>query len=272
MRYGATRYEVFRSRDDRYKFLHVDRLRATSRLGRVLVRPGVHRVARRLLELVPGAAALRLERPRLARRAAPRPTSSPTSSPDASTRCTRPSTGPARAVRGRPPAARHWRALAGRLDAVGPRQAPPLVDGLATRGELLAELTAACAGAGCMPGRAAQGLGRASPARCTRSSTRRSRSTRRCASRCSTRARRDAARLPRRLAARRGDAELAALLDEWAARMRVHEDALRAAAIALGRRPDAAIKTATPGLAGRAGHGRERGRHAGEWVDGRLRR
>ena len=55
--------------------------------------------------------------------------------------------------------------------------------------------------------------------------------------------------------------------------MRVHEDALRAAAIAAGDDPAAAIGVATPGLAGRAGHAVASAvGTAGEWVDGRLRR
>ena len=69
-KYGATRYEVFRSRDDRYKFLLAVDFDDQARLGRLLVRPRVHRVPRRLQRLVPGAAAVRLERPRDARRGA----------------------------------------------------------------------------------------------------------------------------------------------------------------------------------------------------------
>ncbi len=76
-----------------------------------------------------------------------------------------------------------------------------------------------------------------------------------------------------RLAARRGDGELIELLERWAARTRVHEEALRASAIASGDDPDAAIMIATPGVAGRAGHAVAAALgSAGEWVDGRLRR
>jgi hypothetical protein len=76
-----------------------------------------------------------------------------------------------------------------------------------------------------------------------------------------------------RLAAQRGDAELQAFLAGWSARLGVHEDAVRDAAVALGDDPDAAIATATPGLAGRAGHGIVSAiGTVGEWVDGRAAR
>jgi hypothetical protein len=74
-----------------------------------------------------------------------------------------------------------------------------------------------------------------------------------------------------RLAAQRGDAELQAFLAGWSERLRVHEHAVRDAAIALGDDPDAAIAIATPGLAGRAGHGIAAALGTvGEWVDGRA--
>ena len=76
-----------------------------------------------------------------------------------------------------------------------------------------------------------------------------------------------------RLAAQRGDAELQAFLDGWAERLAVHEAAVREAAIALGDDPDAAIAVATPGLAGRAGHGLVAAiGTAGEWIDSRAAR
>ena len=55
--------------------------------------------------------------------------------------------------------------------------------------------------------------------------------------------------------------------------MRAHEDALPAFAIASADDPETAIRIATPGLAGRAGHAVASAvGSAGEWVDGRLRR
>ena len=70
--YGALRYDVYRSRDDRYKFLMAIEFERKDAVGRVLLRRGVHGHAGRLLELVHGAAAVHVERLRLARRAAPR--------------------------------------------------------------------------------------------------------------------------------------------------------------------------------------------------------
>jgi len=57
-----------------------------------------------------------------------------------------------------------------------------------------------------------------------------------------------------RLVAVRGDAELEAFLARWARRMAGHEDAVRAAALAAGARPDRAVQPAVPTPSGRAGH------------------
>ncbi|MDQ3678283.1 MAG: hypothetical protein M3401_16045 [Actinomycetota bacterium] len=76
-----------------------------------------------------------------------------------------------------------------------------------------------------------------------------------------------------RLAARREDEELRAFLAAWEERMRAHEDAIRALAIALGDTPDDAIVPSTPGLGGRAAHGlAAKVGTAGEWFDGRAGR
>lgn len=76
-----------------------------------------------------------------------------------------------------------------------------------------------------------------------------------------------------RLAACREDAELEMFLTAWELRMRVHEDAVRAVAIATGDTPDAAILPSTPGLGGRAAHGlAAKFGTAGEWFDGRSGR
>jgi hypothetical protein len=76
-----------------------------------------------------------------------------------------------------------------------------------------------------------------------------------------------------RLAAERGDDELRSFLDDWSACLAVHAQAVRDTAVALGDDPDAAIAVATPGLAGRAGHGLAAALGTvGEWVDGRAAR
>jgi hypothetical protein len=76
-----------------------------------------------------------------------------------------------------------------------------------------------------------------------------------------------------RLAAHRGDAELQAFLTAWEERVRDLGDGVRATAIAAGDDPDGAVAAATPGLAGRVGHGLASVvGTAGEWIDGRLGR
>jgi hypothetical protein len=76
-----------------------------------------------------------------------------------------------------------------------------------------------------------------------------------------------------RLAAHRGDDELESFLTAWELRMRIHEDAIRVAAIAGGDHPDEAILPSTPGLGGRAAHGAAaKIGTAGEWFDGRSGR
>jgi hypothetical protein len=74
-----------------------------------------------------------------------------------------------------------------------------------------------------------------------------------------------------RLAAADGDRALEAFLGEWELRLRRHEDAVRAAAVAAGERPDEAIRPADGSLAGRAGQRLSSSVGAvGEWVDGKI--
>lgn len=70
-----------------------------------------------------------------------------------------------------------------------------------------------------------------------------------------------------------GDPELQAFLAGWADRMRSHEEAVRAAAVALGDEPDRALRSAANGVAGRIGHGAASALGTvGEWVDRRAAR
>ncbi|HTN25610.1 MAG TPA: hypothetical protein VL120_16600 [Solirubrobacteraceae bacterium] len=70
-----------------------------------------------------------------------------------------------------------------------------------------------------------------------------------------------------------GDSALEAFLAGWAPRMRAQEEAIRAAAVALGAAPDASIAAAAPGLPGRVMHGAANVVGTlGEWVDGRAAR
>jgi hypothetical protein len=74
-----------------------------------------------------------------------------------------------------------------------------------------------------------------------------------------------------RLAAVDGDRALEAFLGEWEPRLRRHEDAVRAAAVALGDHPGEAVEPADASLAGRAGQRLSSSVGAvGEWVDGKL--
>jgi hypothetical protein len=167
----------------------------------------------------------------------------------------------------------HWRELGRRLDAVG-YPCPELGAGSHSAGELLVELTAACEARGLHARPAAQGLGaRIAGARLALVDPALE------VNQALRMAVLDAAHVVTllaylaRLATRRGDGELVELLEARASRMRAHEEALRARAIASGDDPDAAITIATPGAAGRAGHAIAAALgSAGEWVDGRLRR
>jgi hypothetical protein len=72
----------------------------------------------------------------------------------------------------------------------------------------------------------------------------------------------------RALALSDGDEALARLCGRWDRRLRGHERAVRAAAVALGERPDEAIAPADPSAAGRVGQriGAALG-SVGEWID-----
>jgi hypothetical protein len=170
----------------------------------------------------------------------------------------------------------HWRELGARLDAVGAGAGASelLRAGSDSAAGLLGELTPACATRGLYARPAAQGLGaRAAGARLALvDSALEVNQALRIAVLDATHV---AILLDylARLARRRGDDELDALLGGWAARVREHEDALAAVAVEAADDPDGAIAIATPGLAGRAGHGLAAAiGSAGEWVDGRLRR
>jgi hypothetical protein len=72
------------------------------------------------------------------------------------------------------------------------------------------------------------------------------------------------------LAAADGDDELRTFCSRWERKLRTHERAVRLAAVALGERPDEAIKPADASLLGRAGAKVNSGIGAfGEWFDGR---
>lgn len=71
------------------------------------------------------------------------------------------------------------------------------------------------------------------------------------------------------LAANRQDAALAAWHRRWEVRLRGHEDAVRAVAVAQGSDPDGAIEPAEPSTLGRAGHSIASGLGTlGEAIDG----
>jgi len=76
-----------------------------------------------------------------------------------------------------------------------------------------------------------------------------------------------------RAAAQDGDGELQQFLERAAQGLRAQEDAVRAAAVALGDDPERAVRACAPGLAGRVGHGAANALGTfGEWVDRRTGR
>jgi hypothetical protein len=173
---------------------------------------------------------------------------------------------------------RHWRELAGRLDGAGGGGAAAGVKqlraGAESAGALLCELRAVTAARGLHGRPSAQGVGaRIAAARLVLvDPTLEVGQALRLAVLDAQHVTTLLAHLAR-LAARRGDGELQAFLTKWEGRMRVHEGAVRATAIATGDDPDAAVAVATPGLAGRVGHGLAAAvGTAGEWIDGRLAR
>ena len=73
MRYGAHAYQVHRFRDDLYKFLQTAEFDTKLEFERYWHGPEFDRLPRPRIELVPGAGALRLDRPRRPRaRSSPR--------------------------------------------------------------------------------------------------------------------------------------------------------------------------------------------------------
>ena len=166
----------------------------------------------------------------------------------------------------------HWRTLARRLEAAAPEQAALLAEGSDVARSLLGELSTVTAARGLHGRPAAQGLG-------TRLASAQG------ALLDPALEVNQALRLAvldvihvvtlldylAVLAAADADPELASFLDDWAARMRDQEDAVRAAAIAIGGVPDTAIAAAAPGIAGRVMHGAASAVGTlGEWVDRRA--
>jgi hypothetical protein len=169
---------------------------------------------------------------------------------------------------------RHWRELADRLEGAGGAGTSQLRAGADSAQALLGELSAVTAARGLHGRPAAQGVGARIAA--TRLAVVDPALEVNQALRLAVLDAQHVTTLLaylERLAARRGDAELQEFLTAWEARVRIAEDGVRAAAIAAGDDPDAAIAVATPGLAGRIGHGLASAvGTAGEWIDGRLAR
>jgi hypothetical protein len=168
----------------------------------------------------------------------------------------------------------HWRALAGRLEASAPEQAASLREGSHDARALIGELVDVTAARGLHGRPAAQGFGArlASMHTVLVDTTLEVNQALRIAVL-------DVVHVVvlleylAALARTDGDGELEAFLVGWAPRLRAHEEALRAAAVALGDAPDAAIGAAAPGLAGRVLHGAATAVGTlGEWVDARAAR
>jgi hypothetical protein len=168
----------------------------------------------------------------------------------------------------------HWRALAGRLEAAAPEQAALLREGSDAARALIGELADVTAARGLHGRPAAQGFGArlASLHTVVLDTTLEVNQALRFAVL-------DVVHVVvlleylAALARTDGDGELEAFLAGWTPRMRVHEEALRRAAVALAGAPDTAVGAAAPGLAGRIAHGAATAAGTlGEWVDGRAAR
>jgi len=168
----------------------------------------------------------------------------------------------------------HWRALAERIDAVAPQEAQVLRSGAELAGALLGELAEVTATRGLYGKPTAQGLG-ARLAGLHNGLL----DTALEVNQALRFAVLDVVHVVTlldylaRAAAQDGDGELQAFLTGWSQRLRGQEDAVRAAAVALGDEPDRAVRACTPGVAGRVGHGAANALGTfGEWLDRRSGR
>jgi len=168
----------------------------------------------------------------------------------------------------------HWRALASRLDAGAPQQAQLLRDGSQLARTLLAELSAETAQRGIYGRPLAQGLG-AQLARVHSAAL----DTALEVNQALRFAVLDVVHVVMLLdflaaaAAHDADPALEAFLAGWATRLRAHEEAIRAAVVALAGQLDVALRPATPGVTGRIGHGAANLLGTfGEWFDRRAAR
>lgn len=168
----------------------------------------------------------------------------------------------------------HWRGLADRLEPTAPDPAELLRDGSAAARGLIGELTEVTAARGLHGRPAAQGFGArlASLHSLLLDTSLEVNQALRIAAL-------DVVHVVTLLeylaavAADDADAELEAFLAGWVPRMRAHEEAVRAAAVAVGASPDIAVRAAAPGLAGRIAHGAANAvGTVGEWVDRRAAR
>jgi hypothetical protein len=168
----------------------------------------------------------------------------------------------------------HWRALAARLDTRAPDQAQSLREGSDTARTLLAELEDVTAARGIYGRPLAQGLGAhlATMRRALLDPALEVNQALRLAVL-------DVVHVVTLLdflagvSAKDADPELQTFLERWAAQMRVEEDAIHIAVIALADDPDLSVRPSTPGCAGRIGHGAANALGTlGEWVDRRSGR
>ncbi|MDP1846962.1 MAG: hypothetical protein Q8K79_04135 [Solirubrobacteraceae bacterium] len=168
----------------------------------------------------------------------------------------------------------HWRALAERIDAVAPQEAQVLRSGAELAGALLGELGEVTAARGVYGKPTAQGLG-ARLAGVHNGLL----DTALEVNQALRFAALDVVHVVTlldflaRAAAHDDDVELQGFLAGWSQRLAAQEDAVRAAAVALGEDPDRAVLACTPGVAGRVGHGAASALGTfGEWLDRRAGR
>ena len=168
----------------------------------------------------------------------------------------------------------HWRTLAARLEADAPEQARLLRDGSDLARALLGELEDVTAARGLYGRPLAQGLGArlAGVHSALLDTSLEIHQALRCAAL-------DVVHVVTlldflaRASVQEADPELQAFLEGWSTRMRAEEQAIRAAAVALGDDPDLATQRAAPGVGGRIGHGAASALGTfGEWFDRRAKR
>lgn len=168
----------------------------------------------------------------------------------------------------------HWRSLAGRIETDAPQQAALLREGSDLARALLGELVDVTAQRGIFGRPMAQGLG-VQLARVHNGALDTALEVHQSVRFAAL----DIVHVVTLLeflaatAAQDADPELESFLSGWAAKLRPHEEAVRAGVRELAADPDAAVRASAPGVRGKVGHGAAAALGTfGEWFDRRAAR